>query len=54
MRCYRHEAVMFPPQDCLECIRDTYGKYSAEYKRARMRRLAETEVLRRAGEKEQR
>lgn len=29
MRCYPHESVMFPPDNCPDCHRDTYGREPA-------------------------
>lgn len=34
MRCPPHESVMFPPANCPDCIRWTYGKDSDEYRDA--------------------
>jgi hypothetical protein len=49
MRCYEHETVMFPPKDCLQCIRHTYGWDSEEYKEARQR-VVEREARKKARE----
>ena len=37
-KCYQHEAVMWPPDDCIDCIRLTYGRDSDKYREARAKK----------------